>query len=262
MRSARSSTSTGTVRAGAALRQNMRLACSAADVTLDGNLELAEHRVALASVNEPGWSGGARRDDDLVLAAGVNQDERDARRLVHHLKPAQVDSRLVQPGARELPELVVTDAPDEGHVGAEPRGRHRLVRPLPPGTRSSSASVTVSPGRGSRSQKPTRSRLIDPDRDARRQVSLRGERAEVVERAVHEVLAQVEEAGPERRAMRRRIEPRGRRQALERAHEHRQLEVGGATRAGETTTPARFRTSSQSSSSPAPGSPYQERPSA
>src|SRR4029450_6210439 len=93
--------------------------------------------------------------------------------------------------------------------------------PFPPGTRSSVASVTVSPGRGRRPTRAPRSRSAEPTT-----VSSGGNRPEVVQRAVEEVLAQVEEPGPERRAIRRPPQPPGGRQPLQRPDEHRELEVG------------------------------------
>jgi len=67
-----------------------------------------------------------------------------------------------------------------------------------------------------------------------RRAELRGERAQVVDRRAEERVAEVEEPGPERGAVGRRIEARGRCEALERPHEHRELEVdgGNAIRAG------------------------------
>ena len=67
--------------------------------------------------------------------------------------------------------------------------------PFPPGTRSNVASVRVSPGRGSRSQRATRSRLIEPTTAIR---GLGGKGAQVFERPAEQVLAEVEEAGPQR----------------------------------------------------------------
>src|SRR6188474_1541201 len=95
--------------------------------------------------------------------------------------------------------------------------------PFPPGKRSKLASVTVSPGCGNRSHRATRSRLMLPTTVRE---TLGGKRAQVVDRAVQEVLAQVEEAGPERLAVGYRGEAGRRRQAFERAHEDGELEVG------------------------------------
>src|SRR3954451_6981258 len=95
--------------------------------------------------------------------------------------------------------------------------------PLPPGKRSKLASVTVSPGCGKRSQRATRSRLMLPTTVRE---TLGGKRAQVVDRAVQQVLAQVEEAGPERLAVGHRRKAGRRRKAFERAHENGQLEVG------------------------------------
>src|SRR5262245_9077985 len=91
--------------------------------------------------------------------------------------------------------------------------------PLPPGMRSSVAPLSVSPGRGSRSTFATRSRLIDPTT-----VSSGGKRAEVDRRAL-QVLAQVEETGPEARTVRCGVDTGHVREALERPHEHRELEI-------------------------------------
>src|SRR6266511_1626404 len=86
--------------------------------------------------------------------------------------------------------------------------------------RSSVAPVRVSPARGRRSTFATRSRLIEPttvteavacDADPRRlgrlcrRSRLRGKRAQVA-RGTLEVLAQVEETGPERGAIRNRVD--------------------------------------------------------
>ena len=56
--------------------------------------------------------------------------------------------------------------------------------------------------------------------------TLGGKRAQVVDRAVQKVLAQVEEAGPERLAVGHRREADGCGKAFERAHENGELEVG------------------------------------
>jgi hypothetical protein len=65
--------------------------------------------------------------------------------------------------------------------------------PLPPGNRSSVAPLSVSPGLGSRSTFATRSRLIDPTTLSR----VLGGKCAQVDRGAFEVLAQVEETGPE-----------------------------------------------------------------
>src|SRR5215207_6362930 len=78
--------------------------------------------------------------------------------------------------------------------------------PLPPGYRANVAPVIVSPGRGRRSALATRSRLIDPTTVS---LGLGGKRAQVFQRPAEQVLAQVEEPGPERRAIRRPIHQLG-----------------------------------------------------
>src|SRR5919201_5896352 len=85
--------------------------------------------------------------------------------------------------------------------------------------RSYADAVTVSPGCGSRSTFATRSRLTEPTT-----VSSGGKRAQVADRAL-EVFAQVEQPGPQRRAVRCRVDAGHVREALQRAHEHRELEI-------------------------------------
>src|SRR5215212_2056130 len=53
-----------------------------------------------------------------------------------------------------------------------------------------------------------------------------GQRAEVVQRAAEQVLAQVEQTGPERRAAERGPDPRRVGKALDGSYEHRQLDIG------------------------------------
>src|SRR5207245_11305025 len=86
---------------------------------------------------------------------------------------------------------------------------------------SSVAPLSVSPGRGSVLTLVTRSRLIDPTT-----VRLRsgGKRAQVDRRAL-EILAEVEQAGPERRAVGHRLDAGHVGEALQRAHEYGELEI-------------------------------------
>src|SRR5262245_2848298 len=95
--------------------------------------------------------------------------------------------------------------------------------PFPPGNRSKVASVTVSPGWGSRSHRATRSRLMLPTTVRE---TLGGKRAQVVDRAVQEVLAQVEETRPKRPAVGRVREAGRRGKTFECPNEHGQLQVG------------------------------------
>src|SRR5213592_4348645 len=95
------------------------------------------------------------------------------------------------------------------------------LAPFPPGTRSSVAPLSVSPGRGRRSTLVTKSRLIDPTTVTR---TSGGKCAQVGRRAL-EILAEVEQAGPERRAVRHRVDARHVRETLQRAHEDGELEV-------------------------------------
>ena len=81
--------------------------------------------------------------------------------------------------------------------------------PLPPGKRSNVAPETVSPGRGSRSQRATRSRLTDPTTAIAGGAS-RSERCADPRRSVEEVLAKIEESCPERVPVGRSIPTRAR----------------------------------------------------
>ena len=104
----------------------------------------------------------ARRDDDLVLPGLVHVDERDTRRLRGTWRaPARRPSPAAPRAPRRRGRLSrrrrrsVTSAPRRAHATA-------WFAPFPPGMREKVAPVTVSPGRGRRSQRATRSRLIDP----------------------------------------------------------------------------------------------------
>jgi hypothetical protein len=72
---------------------------------------------------------GSRRDDDLVLAVGVHDDQGNPGRPA--LTQDRLDPGLAQAGEGFLGELVVANAADERHLGAHPRRGYGLVRPLP-----------------------------------------------------------------------------------------------------------------------------------
>src|SRR5262245_1723173 len=100
--------------------------------------------------------------------------------------------------------------------------------------RENVAPVTVSPGRGRRSQRATRSRLTDPTTTMRDATApgyapprLGRERAEVLDRRPEQRVAEVEQPGPQRGAIGRGIEACGDREPLQRADEDRKLEVRG-----------------------------------
>src|SRR6266508_3324009 len=95
--------------------------------------------------------------------------------------------------------------------------------PLPPGTRLSVASLSVSPGLGRNRTRATRSRLTEPTTVIR---TSRSKRAQIFDGPVQEVLAEVEEPGPERRAVGNGGQPNRRREALQSAHEDGELEIG------------------------------------
>src|SRR5215208_1584710 len=94
--------------------------------------------------------------------------------------------------------------------------------PLPPGAGKNSASLTVSPGLGRRYTRATRSRFADPTTVS---ATSGGKGAQVLDRTPEQVLAQVEEAGPQRRAVGSRAHPGGRREPLEGAHENGELQI-------------------------------------
>ena len=98
-----------------------------ADHRLVGDLELAEDGVARAELDGAELGVRAGRDRDLVLAGGVDQDQRDAGR---GRAPLRLDEQPVLLRQRLVRERVVADRADEGHVGAEPRARDGLVRAL------------------------------------------------------------------------------------------------------------------------------------
>src|SRR5205823_2511412 len=97
--------------------------------------------------------------------------------------------------------------------------------PFPPGWRSKVASVSVSPALGRRAERATRSRFAEPTTVSAGADSSGGKRAEILDRATEQVLAQVEEAGPERRAVRGRADPSRVAEAGQRAEEDRELQV-------------------------------------
>ena len=121
---------------------------------LVADIELAENGVGLPHLH-PGSREiciRAGRDDDLVLAVVRDEDQRDARmgvRVVDRADPLQVDAGFLESGEGLVGKIVDGDHAREADGGAEPGRGDGLVRPFPPGTRSNTAPVTVSPSRGS-----------------------------------------------------------------------------------------------------------------
>jgi len=97
-------------------------------------------------------------DDDHVLAAFLDEDERDAGRFaVGREDPARVDARRAQAPLQRLAEDV---APDASHHPAAPAQLPHgagLVRPLASGNRLEAPPGTVWPGSGSFSTWTTKS---------------------------------------------------------------------------------------------------------
>ena len=148
----------------------------------------------------------AGRDDDLVLARSVDGDERDPGRRRRRASTGRARPlRRAARRARARPNVVVADAARSASTcGAEARGSDRLVRALAAGNALKRRSRDRLPGpRQPLGTRATRSRLIEPTtvRCGAGTGSVDGERAQVVERAPEQVLAQVEQPRPERPAL-------------------------------------------------------------
>ena len=100
---------------------------------LDRDLELAQHAVAVRQRDVLGAQVEIRagRDDDLVLAGGVDGDQRDASRAVRALQLVEADTGFLELGERGPREVILADAGDQRHDGAEPGRGDRLVGALP-----------------------------------------------------------------------------------------------------------------------------------
>ena len=133
---------------------------------------------------------------------------------------------------RLVRERVAADRSHEPHLGPEPRRGERLIRALA----AWNARERRAGDRLTRPRQPLAARdEVEVDRaddgDPRRvtagacQWTQRGERADVVDRRAEQRVAQVEEPGPQRRAVGRQIEARCVGKPLERAYEHGQLEI-------------------------------------
>ena len=137
----------------------------------------------------------------------VDEDQRDAGRSVDALRARGRRRASRSPAER----LVRRSRPRRPRRPTAPAAPSRAAAtawfaPLPPGTPlEGRRPVSVSPGRGSRSQRATRSRLIEPTTAIAAQAASARRSSSG---AAEQVLAQVEEAGPERRAVGRRTDPR------------------------------------------------------
>ena len=120
--------------------------------------------------------------------------------------------------------------------------------------------MSVSPGLGSRGTVATRSRLIDPttrseaDQAASARRSSRAPSSRFSRRS--------KRPGPERVAVGRRLEPRRVGEALERADEHGELQVGVRDAVRRSDDAGSLEDGVPLDDLTRPGSPYQERPSA
>ena len=100
-----------------------------------GDLQLADDRIRVGDVDLLGRDVGvrSRRDDDLVLAQRVHEDQRDAgvhARLADPFDAARVHAGLLEAGQRLVGELVDGDRAHEANVRAESGCRHGLVGAL------------------------------------------------------------------------------------------------------------------------------------
>ena len=90
------------------------------------NLELAENRVVLGNRDLADVAIGAGRDDDLRLARRVDQDRRDAGRLVG-LRDLECDACAAKTGERLVGERIRADRTDHRHGRPEARARDSLI---------------------------------------------------------------------------------------------------------------------------------------
>ena len=127
------------------------------------DLQLADHRVGFADLDVRRRPGARSRPGATTITFSplrVDEDQRDAALAVVAHDAARVDALALE---RAQHEIVAADPPDEARPRARAaRPRRPGWRPCRPGTRSNCASVTVSPGRGSRSQRATRSTFAEP----------------------------------------------------------------------------------------------------
>ena len=157
--------STAIRRAGAALRQNIPVACSQAAIDrLVRDLLLAEDRVGRRELEvrrrRPFAPG---RDDDRRLAGGVDGDQRDARRLVGLAQRRARRPASRRPGERLVGEGVAADRADERDARRRAARRRRPgSRPCRRGTARASRRSRSRRDAAASSQRTTRSRLTEP----------------------------------------------------------------------------------------------------
>jgi hypothetical protein len=94
------------------------------------HLELAEDGVRRLQLHSAELGVRPGSDDDLVLAGGVDEDQRHPRGRVGALR---LYGQPLLPRQRLVGQRVAADAADERDVGAEPRRRDGLVGPLAAG---------------------------------------------------------------------------------------------------------------------------------
>src|SRR5947209_831359 len=219
-------------RAGAAFRKKRSAASSAARSTVSSGISSWQRTASVSSMSRSSgissrFAPGATTisfspsASTVMSATPVGPSTRFSR---SSLTPARSSSASASAASSSFPTHAIssTSAPRRAAATA-------WFAPLPPGMRLNVAPVTVSPGRGRRSARATRSTLIDPTTVRRTAGTWEnlgdGQDAEVVERAAEQVLAQVEEARPENGAVGDELDARRVGEPFERAHEHGQLEV-------------------------------------
>ena len=140
----------------------------------------------------------------------------------------ELDARASSPASASSASGSSPTAPTIRTVAPSRAAATAWFAPLPPGNRSKLGRRPSRPAAAARSTRATRSRLIDPTTvsSTGTRAGSGGDRAQIVERAAEQVLAQVEQARPERAAVDRSMPAHLRREAFERADEHGQLEVG------------------------------------
>ena len=240
----------------------------------------APRRETTASSGISSWqstasAAAARRSPSVAFAPGRDDDRRLARRVDRISATPVGASRLAQPRARRRPRAARRAPRRRTRRGRRRRPasrRRRAARRRPPGSRPcrpgrarSVAPVTVSPGRGSRSHARDEVEVDRADDDDRwRRVTraqasptaasahAQGPRSSTVEPSSVSRRSKSPAQSEERSGA--RVEPGGVGEALERAHEHGQLEVDrrDAVRA-RADAGARRAPGRHSTSSPAPG---------
>ena len=154
--------STAIRRAGAALRQNIPVACSHAEITASSGISCWQSTASEGASSKSPSRRFAPGETTIVVSPAAStviratpvgsSVSRTSSSTPASRSPASASSANA---SRPTAPTNVTLAPRRAHATA-------WFAPLPPGNRASVAPLTVSPGRGSCSQRTTRSRLTEP----------------------------------------------------------------------------------------------------